>query len=252
MKQVIFLLSLLTLVACRKEKEQPNNNAAKKLVGLISIGSDNTNINITRYQYHESKLVRATHLNPQGDTLSYRTYAYNNGVLINASYFQNNQRIAAEVFNYDGNKLYSSYYIEYPGQDTIYWKTYTVEGSLVTNFVTHYPGFEDEEHVRYTYTNGNMTESETHDTKSNTTIRSNYEYDTNPNPFYEVQGAQLVLPNAISKNNIVKIHRHMQDNNDGKYNIVSKYVYRGNGYPGKVENYYQMGTKLNAIEFLYE
>jgi hypothetical protein len=261
MKKIVCLFSALalTLLACNRDEivtpkaenvvlpktiklSDPNyssENLTNKIVydgnKIVSITNERGK---TEYTYSGNLIVKQVISNASNTIQKQISYSYLNGKLATISTVVPNSYSSEEVYtdNNDG---------------TVKVEFYNVNQK--TGVKTKSEGFET-----LTFSNGNLDQIVS--TYGDSVSTNSYDYDTNSNPFKNVEGFNLLYrqdisfqPNILSANNVVKQTTFNVTNNIASNFMISTndYDYDAKGFPIKKIIYDSHGTVLKVIEYTY-
>jgi hypothetical protein len=189
-----------------------------------------------KYNYDaQGNLLKKEWYNPQNELDFLEVFHYQQSQLVRVDRSEKNRAIAQARFAYANGQVSQMEYWMYDSLGTLQRKhttQYEYQREQITK-TTHQQGDDTPSYFSlYTYTNGNITKIKSYDLAQGDLVgESAFEYDGNPNQFYQQNAMYLGSPKFASRNNVIHERTFSARSNPQTSEMTYAYTYNEKGYP---------------------
>jgi hypothetical protein len=189
-----------------------------------------------QYRYdNQGNLLKKEWYSPTNALDFLETFHYERGKLVRIDRSEKNQPVGQARFTYANSQVSQMEYWMYNQQGTLERRHTTQyeyqQGQIIKTTHQQEDGTPSYFSL-YTYTNGNITKIKSYDLAQGDLVgESVFEYDGNPNPFYQQNAFYVGSPKFSSRNNVIHERTFSARSNPQTSELAYAYTYNEKGYP---------------------
>lgn len=247
------ILIALLAVGCRKKDPEPPVSYKEVLTSSKFYYVDGTYYEKFFEYDHSGNLIRDEDRTSEGQLMSFRSYHYEGGKLIDVILNSASSKVAQYHYSYQNNKPVKFIYQEYKNGTirNLFEQLYEYEGSSVSKITVNNFDGSPSYYINLTWEGKNIKSQKTYSLpKVDLTEETVYEYDTAVNPLNKIESTSVGNPRFNSVNNVTKITTTKSSTGITE-EIISDFEYDSSNRPIKQYNRFKDGSRLHEQSYNY-